>query len=200
MANARNQGSDAMLETSTLTGVFHGLVRSAIRTQKVPASEHTEFYLVQLLASFVRPDRTDLLDPPLAIDYVTALTLPSSQRFGKLRRVADTALFLTGLFLDYLERTVVGPRYYANLGRSAYARLSADESHDGLAASFEELSRRFEDFVRVLSEIADTELFRTEQDTLRLYRRWLLTRGPREAEALVRRGVIPFAPPDEPRH
>jgi hypothetical protein len=189
-----------MLETSTLTGVFHGMVRSALRTQGIPASEHTEFYLVQLLASFVRPDRTDLLDPPLGVDYLQALQLPSSQRFGRLRRVADTALFLTGLFLEYLERTAVGPRYYAQLGRTAYARLSADESHDGLASSFEELSGRFEDFVRVLGEIGDTELFRSDADTLRLYRRWLLTRGPREAELLVRRGIIPFAPPDERRH
>jgi hypothetical protein len=189
-----------MLQTGTLTGEFHRLVRSAIQAQKIPASEHTEFYLVQLLATFARPGRGDLLDPPLAIDYLEAMHLPGPQRFGKLRRVADTALFLTGLFLDYLERTVVGSRYYADLGRSAYARLSADERHDGLAASFEELSLRFEDFVRVLGEIGDSELFRTDQDTLRIYRRWLLTRGPRDHESLVRRGIIPFAPPDEPKH
>jgi hypothetical protein len=114
--------------------------------------------------------------------------------------VADTALFLTGLFLEHLETTLVGGRYYATLGRSAYARLSADERHGGLAAAFADLSRRFEDFVRVLGEIGDTELFRSDRDTLRLYRRWLLTRGPREAERLVRRGVIPVAPPGNVRH
>jgi hypothetical protein len=189
-----------MLETDTLTGLFQRLLRSATKAQRIPVSEQTECYLVQLLAAFVRPPQGDLLHPPLGVDYVTALNLPAAQRAARLRRVADTALFLTGLFLEHLETTLVGGRYYATLGRSAYARLSADERHGGLAAAFADLSRRFEDFVRVLGEIGDTELFRSDRDTLRLYRRWLLTRGPREAERLVRRGVIPVAPPGNVRH
>jgi hypothetical protein len=189
-----------MLETGTLTGLFQRLLRAAMQAQRIPVSEQTECYLVQLLEAFVRPPHADLLQPPLAIDYLTALNLPAAQRFARLRRVADTALFLTGLFLEHLETTVVGGGYYATLGRSAYARLSADERHGGLAAAFADLSRRFEDFVRILGEISDTELFRSDRDTLRLYRRWLLTRGPREAQLLMRRGVIPFAPAGTSRH
>jgi hypothetical protein len=189
-----------MLETDTLTGLFQRLLRSAVQAQKIPVSEETECYLVQLLAAFARPPQGDLLDPPLGIDYLTALNLPAAQRFARLRRVADTALFLTGLFLEHLETTLVGGRYYASLGRTAYARLSADERHGGLAAAFADLSGRFEDFVRVLGEIGDTELFRSDRDTVRLYRRWLLTRGPREAKLLMRRGIIPFAPPATARH
>ena len=183
-----------MLETDTLTGLFHRLLRSATKAQRIPMSEQTECYLVQLLAAFVRPPQGDLLDPPLGVEYLTALNLPAAQRFARLRRVADTALFLTGLFLEHLENTLVGGQYYATLGRSAYARLSADEPHADLAEAFADLSRRFGAFVRILGEISDSELFKSDRDTLRLYRRWLLTRGPREAELLVRRGVIPFAP------
>ena len=51
----------------------------------------------------------------------------------------------------------------------------------------------------MLAEISDQELFRREQDTLRLYKRWLTTRGQREADLLVRRGIIPFAPPTSHR-
>ncbi|HWP65581.1 MAG TPA: hypothetical protein VNO26_06700 [Candidatus Limnocylindria bacterium] len=184
-----------MAETDTLAGLFHRLIRSATEAQRVPMSEQTECYLVQMLTAFVRPAAPDLLDPPLGVDYLTALNLPAAQRFARLRRVADTALFLTGLFLEHLENTLVGGEYYATLGRSAYARLSADEPHAGLAEAFADLSQRFGAFVRILGEIGDTQLFNTERDTLRLYRRWLLTRGPREAELLLRRGVIPFAPP-----
>ena len=183
-----------MLETDTLTGLFQRLVRSATKAQRIPMSEQTECYLVQMLAAFVRPPQGDLLDPPLGVEYLTALNLPAAQRFARLRRVADTALYLTGLFLEHLENTLVGGQYYATLGRSAYARLSADEPHADLAEAFADLSRRFNAFVRVLGEISDSELFTSDRDTLRLYRRWLLTRGPREAELLVRRGVIPFAP------
>lgn len=189
-----------MLETGTLATLFHRLVDAAVRAQGIPASERTQAYLVELLTAFARPPQGDLLAPPLGVDFVTALRLPASERFHRLRRVADTALFLTGLFLEYVENTAVGASYYATLGRSAYGRLHADAPHGGLAPSFAELSRRFEDFVRVLGEISDRELFRSDRDTIRIYRRWLLTRGPREAAQLVRRGVIPFRPPDGTRH
>jgi hypothetical protein len=189
-----------MLAKENLTALFHDLVRAAMETQRVDASETSEFYLVQLLEAFARPARGDLLDPPLALDYLEACNLPGHARYEKLKRVADTALFITGMFMDSLERSLVGPEYYASLGRNAYAHLSSHTSRSVLAELFGELAGRFPEFVRVLTEISAQELFRSEQDTLRLYRRWLHTRGQREADLLVRRGVIPFAPPTNQRH
>jgi hypothetical protein len=189
-----------MLATGSLTALFHDLVRSAMATQQVASSEWTEFYLVQLLEAFAHPGRTDLLDPPLALDYLEAFHLPASQRYGKLKRVADTALFVTGMFVDSLERSLVGPDYYAALGRNAYARLSKQPPRAGLATLFSELAGRFPEFVRVLTEISAQDLFPRDQDTIRLYKRWLHTRGRREMDLLVRRGVIPFAPPTRQRH
>lgn len=189
-----------MLTTGTLTAFFHDLVRAAMATQHVESSETTEFYLVHLLEAFARPGDGDLLDRPLGLDYLEAVQLPASQRYGKLKRVADTALFVTGVFVDSLDRSLVGPDYYAALGRNAYARLSAQPSRTGLAELFGELAGRFPEFVRVLTEISAQELFRRDQDTLRLYKRWLHTRGEREADLLVRRGIIPFAPSSQQRH
>jgi hypothetical protein len=189
-----------MLEKGTLTALFHDLVRTAMATQQVQSSETTEFYLVQLLEAFARPGHGDLLDPPLALDYLEAFHLPAAKRYEKLKRVADTALFVTGIFIDSLERSLVGPEYYAAIGRNAYARLSVHSSRTALAGLFQELAGRFPEFVRVLMEISAQELFRRDQDILRLYKRWLHTRGQREADLLMRRGIIPFAPPTQQRH
>jgi hypothetical protein len=189
-----------MVKTGTLTALFRDLVRQAMASQQVRSSEITEWYLVQLLEAFTRPVRSDLLDPPLAVDYLEAFHSPASQRYEKLKRVADTALFVTGVFIDSLERTLVGPEYYTALGRNAYARLSTQPPRAGLGTLFSELARRFPEFVRVLTEISAQDLFRSEQDTLRLYKRWLHTRGRREADLLVRRGIIPFAPASQQRH
>src|SRR5206468_8556738 len=114
-----------MLSTTNLTALFHDMVRAAMAAQQVASSETTEFYLVQLLEAFARPACGNLLDPPLALDYLEALHLPAPKRYAKLKRVADTALFVTGVFVDSLERSLVGPEYYAALGRNAYARLAA---------------------------------------------------------------------------
>jgi hypothetical protein len=189
-----------MLETGSLTALFHRLVRTAMATQQVEFSETTEAYLVHLLEAFARPAQRDLLDPPLALDYLQAYHLPATQRYEKLKRVADTALFVTGIFVDSLERSLVGPDYYTALGRNAYARISARPPRASLAALFAELAGRFPEFVRVLTEISAQDLFRRDEDTLRLYKRWLHTRGQREADVLYRRGLIPFAPPSNQRH
>lgn len=189
-----------MVKTGSLTALFHELVRTAMHARKVASSETTEFYLVQLLEGFARPDRRDLFDPPLGIDYLEALRLPRHQRRGKLRRVADTALFVSGVFFDSLERRLVGAGYYATLGRAAYAHLSTDAGRGALAEPFEDLAGRFPQFVQVLAEISDRELFRHQQDTLRIYKRWLHTRGAQEADQLVRRGVIPAAPAPTSSH
>ena len=189
-----------MLASGNLTALFHELVCSAMSAQQVESSETTQFYLVQLLTAFARPAPGALLDRPLALDYLEAQHLPATQRFEKLKRVADTALFVTGMFVDSLDRSLVGPDYYAALGRTAYARLSSQPPRTALAELFGELAGRFPEFVRVLTEISAQELFRRDEDTLRLYRRWLNTRGQREADLLVRRGIIPFAPSSQQRH
>jgi len=189
-----------MVGSGTLTGLFHELVRSAMTTQQIADSDHLEFYLVHLLEQFTRPGKADLLDPPLALDYLEAGQLPSSRRYEKLKRVADTALFVTGMFVDSLERSPVGPAYYAALGRNAYAWLSTDHANGALGDMFGELAGRFRDGMRVLMEVSEQDLFHREQDTLRVYRRWLATGGSREAALLVRRGIIPSAPTTRHRH
>ena len=184
-----------MVQTGTLTALFHDLVQEAMSQQQIASSETTECYLVHLLERFAAPQRADLLDPPLGVDYLRAFDLPAAQRFETLRRVADTALFVTGVFVDCLERGLVGADYYTALGRNAYAHLSTAKRRGGLGESFEELADRFPDFVRVLASISALELFRTEQDAIRLYKRWLQTGSRREADLLVRRGFIPVPPP-----
>jgi hypothetical protein len=193
-------GGRSLASDANLTALFHELVRGAMVAQKIESSETTEYYLVQLLAGFARPAPGALLDRPLALDYLEAQHLPAVQRFERLKRVADTALFITGMFVDSLDRSLVGPDYYAALGRTAYARLSSEPPRATLAELFGELAVRFPEFVRVLTEISAQELFRRDEDTIRLYRRWLHTRGQREADLLVRRGIIPWAPTSNRQH
>src|SRR5206468_1692784 len=111
---------------------------------------------------------------------------------------------LTVIFRDMVRTAMAAQRVASSETTEFYlVRLlegSAPPARGGLATLFEELAGRFPEFVRVLTEISAQELFRREQDTLRLYKRWLHTRGRREADLLMRRGIIPFAPPAKHRH
>lgn len=181
---------------STPRDFFRGLLRQACDEQRVAPSESAEFYLVQLLERFVRPE-PGLLDRPLALDYLSSFDQRPGVRYRRLRDVGDTALFVSGVFTESLEGKTVGAGYYASLGRLAYRHLASLPGTPFGRLSIElftEMSARFRDFVRVLSQMSLDRLFAGDQDTLRVYRRWLTTRSARDANLLLRRGVIPFAP------
>ena len=182
-------GGETLLSRN-LTEFFRELVQSAMSSQEVRSSEETEFYLVQLLENFAHP-QSDWFDRPLALDYLESFRSSASDRRAKLRRVADTSLFLSGMFMETLERTLVGPRYYVHLGRLAYGYL-ATAGHPSPGWPFAELSHRFEEFVQVLSEISFNELFPSDRHLVRTYSRWLLTGSERDRAWLIRRGLIPM--------
>ncbi len=167
-------------------------------THSVRSSEDTEFYLVKLLEAFAHP-RHDWFDRPLAMEYLESFHAPGSHRYTKLKKVADTSLFVTGMFMESLERTAVGCEYYMTLGRMAYGRLaSADPPSRG--KPFAELAERFPDFVDVLSDISFNEIFRSEHRLVRSYTRWLCTHNRRDEAWLRRQGLIPVRGDRRTRH
>jgi len=179
------------------TEFFRQLVQNAMQAQCVNSGEETEYYLVQLLQHHLRM-RGDLLEKPLALEFLEASNVAGMERFNRLKLVGDTALFVAGLFADCLERTVVQPVYYVEIGQLAYRRVAGVGSPP-VREMFADLAMQFLDLVRVLGEISTSELFASDRDTLRVYRRWLLTRGAQDASLLVRRGIIP-AEPSKSRH
>jgi hypothetical protein len=184
-----------------LTEFFRDLLQGAMRSQEVRSSPDTEFYLVKLLEGFAHPDR-DWFERPLALEYLESFHSPLPHRYGKLKRVGDTALFVSGLFMESLHRKLTSSDYYIQLGRTAYGQLSALSIDVGAVPGdlFAELEERFPDFVRVLAEISFQELFRGDVHTLRIYTRWMYTRSERDARWLMRHGIIPYMPASSRRH
>ena len=184
------------LLTSRPDQLFRELLREACEEQRVTPSETAEAYLVRLLERFLRADG-QALGRPLALSYLESFSEGRAERREKLRHVGDTALFLTGVFTEKVEDSLVGAEYYAALGELAYRQLAAggvtDASRD-VVPLFTELSCRFLDFVRVLSQMSLARMFEADRELMRVYRRWLVSRGARDADWLIRRGIIPFAP------
>ena len=184
--------SQASIVASKPTEFFRELVREAMVAQRIESDEETEYYLVSLLEAHLR-HQGGLLDKPLALTYLEAESGARAESFQRYKKVGDTALFVSGLFVDCLERTAVQPSYYVDIGRLAYHRIAQIGSKN-IREMFDTLAHQFGDLVRVLGVISAREMFRTDRDTLRIYRRWLLTRGAIDADELIRRGLIPTEP------
>ncbi len=181
---------------------FREVVGETLAHRKLRIREVTEFYLVNLLASFLSRERLyveqedgSVRPQPLAIILLSALQRGRQERARELRRLGDTALYVSGFFGDSLARSVAGLDYYIAMGERAYSALADDRA--GQDELFGELADRFEDFVDLFAEIAELSNLRSNRGLLRLYERFLTTRSARVAELLRERGVALFAGPGQ---
>jgi hypothetical protein len=184
---------------------FREVVTETLSQRRIRIQEVTEFYLVNLLASFLDRERLYLEEPdgsaqaePLALILLRALSAERHVRAQGLRRLGDTALFVSGFFGDSLSRSAVDLDYYIAMGERAYGALRDTERGAGLEALYGELSERFPEFVDLFAEIAELSHLRSNRGLLRLYERFLLTRSERVASLLRERGVALFAGPSAP--
>ena len=192
-----------LITNTSIKEFFHETVQCAVENQKLDVSEEAVFYLVNLLSTFSRSE--DLFEQtsdgvalkPLAELYTRAVSDPSPvERLRQWQRLGDTALFITGLFSDSLNRKLVDVDYYIAMGGSAYSSVSDSfRNHYRNAAAqqlFGELTEKFVDCVDVLGEVSETTALTTNSDVLRIYEVWLRTGSRRAAERLRKAGIEPI--------
>ncbi|MEJ2095087.1 MAG: hypothetical protein P8X93_08065 [Gammaproteobacteria bacterium] len=182
---------------------FRDSVNKAVINQNLIVQEETIFYVVNMMTEFSRSERfyektTDgLMLKALALIYADALEASSTSEKNKsLQRLGDLALFISGLFADSLNRSLVDIDYYIAMGGTAYACL-ADQTrytYNGCTFSkvFGELSEKFIGLVDVLAEISEKSNFTSDSDVLRLYELWMKTGSKRLADKLQELGIQPF--------
>ena len=175
--------------------LFRELVCGGLEDQALSVTEFTEYYLVRLLSVFVHAD-SEKLSRPLGVDLFKSAGLDRELRYVHLKEVADTSLFMSGVFLDNIEARLPTTDYFFDVGRRAYLdlgsiELKTERAADAFAETYTDLGTRFEDFARVLASVADQRLFASNETLLRLYRRWLVSGNHRDQRRLAALGLIP---------
>jgi hypothetical protein len=192
-----------LLAVSDVREFFRGALQVALEQQHLQVKDHTEHYVVNLLAMFARtealfepgPDGTRL--KPLAILLAEALeTRDDEHRFRTLQRLGDVALFVSGFLASGFPRRLVDIDYHVAMGGRAYGAL-AQTSRRGprraLATVFAELEDKFQPLVDALNDISDCAAKHSQRDVLRLYELWHKTGSRRAHRLLTRLGVQPLA-------
>ncbi|MBI1732412.1 MAG: hypothetical protein HYR49_06545 [Gammaproteobacteria bacterium] len=121
----------ALMMDTDVRGYFYGLLTEKLGRQNIPVREETIAYLTNLLARFVRAEQLyertpdGMMIPPLAALYGDAVHAGSREEgFRALQRLGDLALFVSGLFVHSLGRSLVDVDYYIAMGGNAYAFLA----------------------------------------------------------------------------
>lgn len=179
-----------MFRRESAVAYFKELVDGAIAHQRIEAGELTAFYVVHLLAGFLRRPADDD-DTPIAVRLAQALEAGGVRQRVSLRQIGDHSLFISGFFSDSLRRRLVDVDYYVSIGGMAYTALSRHEA-DAFSPVFAELATKFVGFVDVLSEVSErTGCAASNADLLGLYEKWLGTGSARNGQRLLERGVFP---------
>jgi hypothetical protein len=179
---------------------FQELVQNGLNQRKVQTYPLVQNYLVNLLQHYL--DARNLHDTTyssesgsknpttLAEIFLTAQNAEPAVKAEMLRKLGDRTLYISGFFGDSLQRKIVDIDYYADIGGAAYASLAHCTREDTLAQVYGEFSKRFLDFVEVLTYISHQSTVKSDQGILRLYDRYMRTGSELAREKLEEMGVL----------
>lgn len=182
------------------TSFFQELVQEGLSQRKIQTYPLVENYLVNLLQHYL--DARNLFGnedtneggqkkpTTLAEMYLLAQNAETPYKTELLRKLGDRTLYISGFFGDSLSRKVVDIDYYAEIGGAAYASLAHCTREDTMVKVYETFSRRFLDFVDVLTYISHYSLVKSDESILRLYDRYMRTGSELAREKLVEMGVL----------
>ena len=192
------------MELQTVTDVrefFRDALQHALGHQHLQVRDHTEHYIVNLLAMFSHTDalfepgsdRTQL--KPLALLLAEAADAPDDRhRYRTLQRLGDVALFVAGFLAGGFARRPVDVDYHIAMGGCAYGALAQAPYHGArrvLGKVFAELEDKFQPIVDALNEIGDGAARHSPCDVLRLYELWHKTGSKRAHRLLLKLGIRP---------
>lgn len=186
---------------SSIAEFFRNVVRDILDDRKLSIQEMTEFYVVNLLTKAVHSSQENA-DPnyfelPLAILFGKALEAGNQhERYALLKHLGDQSLFISGFFGESLKGKSVDLDYYVAMGSNAYGCLSniskKTSEKDFFGQTFGELSGKFTSVMDIISEISERSHTSSNQDILKLYERWLITKSQNLLERLQKMGIQPI--------
>lgn len=121
---------------SNVIVLWRDAVKGAEDRCHVNLHEEIESYLVSLLIRF--STKPELANHVAAIEFMRAMQEKDIMRRYSLANVGDQCLLLSGLFPALAEHRHVKVKYFVDIGRSAYATISAKTTdlYGSLASQF----------------------------------------------------------------
>lgn len=112
------------------------------------------------------------------------------ERVGLLKKLGDTALYVSGFFGESLQRKVVDIDYYMEMGETAYGSLAASINESSSAKVFDEFSRQFVGFVDVLTYISSKSIRPMSDNLLQLFETYVSTGSKTAQGQIFEKGLV----------
>lgn len=193
-----NKPGSRVILSHDLGEFFRGEISEARASLGLELSDLTEYYMVNLLCDFARQESAPApSEEPLALLYKKALESGPSEKVAQFKGLGDVALYVSGFFTEFIDRSLVDIDYYISMGGSAYSKASqivGNQRHgETFGTIYYQLAQRFTELVDLLNQIAERarENVNTDTELLKLYDRWARTGSERIRRLLLERGLVP---------
>lgn len=177
---------------------FRQSLKEALSDRKIETYPHVESYLVDLLNHYLFA--TNLFHEEeasgkrsrdtLAELMLRAANAPQKQRYDLLKKLGDSALYMSGFFADSFQRKVIDVDYYIDMGSTAYCSLSRGMYEDTYAKMYMEIAQKFSVFVDVFMLISRKTIGADPDNILRLMDLHAKTGSPLVQDILVEKGIF----------
>lgn len=182
-----------------LTEYFRSEVTTARDELGMDLEELLEYYVVRLLCDYSRPETQPANgNEALALMYKRALDAPIGERVQILKNLGDAALYVSGFFVEFIERQLIDLDYYIAMGGTAYGSLSelvgSQRNGETFGELYGKLAKQFATLVDLLNEVASKGAKAdalNDQQLLRMYDRWTRTGNARIQKKLADVGLFP---------
>src|SRR5690606_38989701 len=181
---------------------FVDVVEEAVVVRNMKTFPLAQNYLVSILENYVtttnlfdsQSENGKLTRETLAETFLKAQNANPNVKIELLKKLGDVSLYVSGFFSDSLNRKIVDVDYYVDMGETAYGVLAAETREDTSKRVFSEFSKRFVEYVDLLTTISQKAFIQNDESLLRLYEKYLKTGSQLAKETLEAKGIvtIPF--------
>lgn len=159
----------------------------------------SKLYLSDLLNSFVHVDSLfrknedgKIESKMLSEQFFESQAWDAATRIQKLKKLAETTLYISGFFASSFNKKLVNQSYYIQIGTMVYANLSSEVETKSKADLYMHLAKHFLKYADLLTEVSQKANIQKSGDVLEIFSRYL-DNGSEWAEKLLIQNGIPLA-------
>lgn len=157
-------------------------------------------YLSEMLVTFLPTDNLFFKDEngnPSQSKMLAELWLETqneepNSRIIKLKRLAETSLYVSGFFASSLKRRLVSQSYYIQIGEMAYSALAKSNSTKDFSDIYGHFSKCFSGYVEVLTEVSHKVHIQKSGDLLEAFDRYIDSGSEWAKKQLIEEGVFSY--------
>jgi hypothetical protein len=177
---------------------FHQSLQEALLERKIETYPVVQNYLVTMLEYYLLTDNLfkeenssgKKTHETLAEMMLKASSSTPRVRIELLKKLGDTALYISGFFGDSLQRKIVDVDYYIDMGSTAYISLSEQVYEDTSSQLYREIARKFNGFVDVFTLMSRKSMHAEKDNILRLMEVLAKTGSSLAQDQLIEMGIF----------